>query len=97
MPTVITFYWFEREDYDFVRRLIPNDNHLPGSFDQWEQSARKQIAQLQARGIKICKIMVYPKEYSAYCQARGMSPSIATLGTFVMESSKKRCKSSGAG
>jgi hypothetical protein len=90
MATAIPFYWFERADYDFVRRLIPNDNHLPGSFDQWEQRARKQIAQLEARGVSICKIMVDPKEYSAYCEFRGMSPSVATLGTFVMELSEKR-------
>jgi hypothetical protein len=58
----------ERERYDFVRRLIPDDNHLPGSFDQWEQSARKQIAQLEACGINICKIMVVPEEYIAYAK-----------------------------
>jgi hypothetical protein len=79
MPSAIPLYWFEREDYDFVRRLIPNDNHLPGSFDQWEKSVRNQIAQLQARGITICKVMVDPKEYSAYCEVKGVNPSIATL------------------
>jgi hypothetical protein len=45
---------------------------------------------LEARGISICKIMVDPKEYNAYCEARGMSPSVATLGNFVMELSGKR-------
>jgi hypothetical protein len=90
MATAIPFYWFERADYDFVRHLIPNDIHLPGSFDQWEQSARKQIAQLEERAISICTIMVDPEEYSAYCEVSGMSPSGATLGTFVMELSEKR-------
>jgi hypothetical protein len=54
MATAIPFYWFAREDYDLVRRLIPNDNHLPGSFDQWEQSARKQIAQLEGGCPALC-------------------------------------------
>jgi hypothetical protein len=26
-------YWFEREHCDLVRRLMPTDKHLPGSFD----------------------------------------------------------------
>ena len=85
MKSAIPFYWFERDDYERVRRLIPNDRHIPDSFDEWEQSAIKQIAQLEARGISIRKIMVDPQEYNAYCEVRGMSPSIATLGTFVME------------
>ena len=90
MTRAVPFHWFEREDYDLIRRLIPNDKQLPGSFDQWEQGANKQIAQLEARGISIRKIMVDPKKYTVYCEVRGMSHSIATLGAFVMEVSRER-------
>jgi hypothetical protein len=89
MAKAIPFYWFEREDYDLVRRLIPNDRHLPGSFDQWERNATKEIAQLEARGISVRKVMVDPREYAAYCGARGMGHSIATLGRFVVDASKE--------
>ena len=88
MMSAIPFYWFQRDDYERVRRLIPNDRHIPDTFDDWEQSAIKQIAQLEARGISIRKIMVDPQEYSVFCEVRGMAASIATLGTFVMERSR---------
>ena len=89
MAKSIPFYWFEREDYELVRRLIPNDRHFPGSFDQWERNAIKEIAQLEACGISVRRVMVDPREYAAYCDARGMSHSIATLGTFVIDASKE--------
>ena len=89
MAKAIPFYWFEREDYDLVRRLIPNDRHLPGSFDQWEGNAIKEIAHLEACGISVRKVMVDPREYAAYCDAKGISHSIATLGTFVVDASKE--------
>jgi hypothetical protein len=85
MMKAIPFYWFEREDYEQVRCLIPNDKQIPASFDQWEQGALKQISQLEARGIPIRKIMVDPQEYGAYCGVRGIAPSIATLGAFILE------------
>jgi hypothetical protein len=85
----IPFYWFERDDYERVRRLIPNDKQIPGSFEDWEQVATKQIAELEARGIEIRKVVVDPTEYSLFCEANGLERCIASLGTFVVERSPK--------
>jgi hypothetical protein len=85
----IPFYWFEREDYERVRCLIPNDKQIPGSFDEWEEAATKQIAELEARGIDIRKVIVDPTEYSVFCEANGLERCIASLGTFVVERSRK--------
>jgi hypothetical protein len=89
MMRPIPLYWFNRDDYERVRRLIPNDKQIPDSFDEWEQAATKQIAELELRGVPIRKVMVDPTEYSVFCEVKGLDRCIATLGTFVMERSRK--------
>jgi hypothetical protein len=89
MRRSIPFYWFERDDYERVRRLIPNDKQIPGSFEEWEQAATKQIAELEARGIDIRKVIVDPTEYSVFCEVNGLERCIASLATFVVERSRK--------
>jgi hypothetical protein len=88
MTRSIPFYWFEPDDYQQVRRLIPNDKQIPCSFEEWEEAATKQIAELEARGIEIRKVIVDPTEYSVFCESNGLERCIASLGTFVLERSR---------
>jgi hypothetical protein len=89
MARTVPFYWFREQDYDYIRGLIPNDPHLPASFAQWQQVANKQLAQIKAGGAAIQKIDVDPREFVAYCKAKGIEHSIAALGAFVLEQAKR--------
>jgi len=84
MTKAIPFYWFREKDYDCIRDLIPNDSHLPASFGQWEQ-ANKQVAQIEACGATIRRVVVEPQQFAAYCKRRGIDHSIAALGAFVLD------------
>jgi hypothetical protein len=81
----IPLYWFRPEDYEGFRRLIPNDSHLPASFDQWELKANNQVAQMEALGVGVQKVLVDSTEFAAYCRATGLNPSIAILASFVFD------------
>ena len=81
--------WFERENYDAIKRLI-TDESMPNSFEQWLEAATKQISELTAAGIGVEKVVINPKEFAAWCRASGVDHNFATLGAFTVAIARKQ-------
>lgn len=76
--------WFTRDEYDALRRLLPNVDNLPNTFDEWSEATAKQIAELESHGIIAEKAIIHPQEFAAWCRASGLDCSLATLGAFTV-------------
>ena len=66
--------WINREGYDAIKRFTPNDPGLPDTFDEWLKHASEQIANLEANGIVVEKVIIDPQELATYCRASGIEP-----------------------
>jgi hypothetical protein len=78
------FAWFSREDYDAIKGLSPNDPDLPDTFDEWLELATQQVANLEANGVAVKKVVINSQEFSAYCRACGVDPNGALRGAFAV-------------
>lgn len=58
--------WFRREDYQRIRE-ISHDQMIP-IFEQWEAKMTKLLAEQQAPGIILEKVIVDPDELLAFAQ-----------------------------
>ena len=76
--------WFRREDYDAIRRLIPNEPNLPNTFDEWFEAATRQAQKLNVPHAVIRKTIINPKEFAAYCNASGVDHSWTILIAFAV-------------
>jgi hypothetical protein len=65
--------WYRREDYVRVREIMDDRDVLPRTFDEWERTAKEQLAELAARGIEITPVIVDPDEFLAYCEREKLS------------------------
>jgi len=81
--------WFRSEDYEAIRRLIPNETELPPTFEEWREAAQEQIAELSAAGIGVRKAFINPYEFSRWCQASGVDHNMETLRSFAVVVDRK--------
>ncbi len=75
--------WFEREDYDSFKALVPDDPDFPDTFDEWLKLASEQAAKYEARG-GFEKVIVNPQEFAVWCRASGLDANSTTLGAFAV-------------
>ncbi len=75
--------WFERKDYEAIKRLMPDEPNLYNSFEEWLEKANKNVEKLEARGFVVRKTKIDPEEFAAYCAKAGQDCNGATLGAFV--------------
>jgi hypothetical protein len=79
--------WFSPSNYDAVRREAEDDLGLPGTYIEWLDLATKEIAELEARGRTVIKVVVVPDQFARYCEACGQKQNAAMLAAFVAEKS----------
>jgi hypothetical protein len=58
--------WFRREDYQRIREI--SDDQMIASFDEFETKMTKRLAQIEAPGTIIEKVIVDPDELLAFAR-----------------------------
>jgi len=76
--------WFERDDFEAMRRLLPDMPEFAGTFEDWLQGADQRVAEFEARGDRVVKVIVKPKDYVEWCARCGLDYDFASLGAFVV-------------
>ncbi len=82
------FPWFLRKDYDIFKRLSQNDSGLPDTFEEWREFAEKQIAEYEANGIAIKKVVIHPHEFAGYCDATGLNRNRVARDAFAVKANR---------
>lgn len=64
--------WYMREDYAALLGVMVDGHVLPRSYDDWLKKAEEAERQFKARGIRIVRVVIDPKAFPIWCQARGL-------------------------
>jgi hypothetical protein len=86
--------WFRREDYDAFKKLSPDEYNLPDTFDEWEEIANKQVAEIDATGGLVEKVIVNPQEFALWCKASGVEPNGPSRAAFAIQKDARQQKGS---
>jgi hypothetical protein len=73
--------------------LSPTEYNLPDTFDEWNEIATKQAAQMEANGMIVEKVIINPQEFALWCEARnvkadGCACRKSNPDIFVMQSAE---------
>lgn len=91
MPTIsIAAAWFRRQDYDAVKALAPHDPNLPDAFDEWLDLATQQLAQLEAEGVVVEKVVVEPRQFAAWCRRRKVEPDQHARAAYAVDRARRQ-------
>jgi hypothetical protein len=77
--------WFRREDYAAIKALSPGEYNLPDTFDEWNEIATKQVAEMESNGIVVEKVIIVPQEFAQWCKARNVKPDGPSRARFAIE------------
>lgn len=72
-----------REDYEAIKRLMPDEPYLCDTFQQWLEKVNKEITELQASDLVARKTIINHKQFTAYCAQAGQNCNIVMLGAFA--------------
>jgi hypothetical protein len=77
--------WYRREDWLRIREIMDDGGQFPLNFDEWEKTAKRQLADTKSQGIIIKPVTLDPDEFLAFCNANGTSCSGEMRGKFVID------------
>ena len=73
------------EEYDAFVRLVPDDEHLPRSYDEWLQRSARLAAERSARGENPKDVVIHSEEFAYFCLAQRREPSYGLLEELAAE------------
>jgi len=65
--------WYRREDYDRILAIMDDAEEFPSSFEEWEDTARRQIDGMRSHGAVIQQIFLDPNQFLAFCEKKGLA------------------------
>jgi hypothetical protein len=71
--SIVGIPWYERADYDSLRRIFIDRDKLPELFDQWLQLAEDLLNQFRKSGQAFRKVPIDPATFPAWCANRGLN------------------------
>jgi hypothetical protein len=86
MTRVVPLIKIVPEEYDAFVRLIPGDERLPRSYDEWLRRSAHLAAESDARGDNVRAVAIHSEEFAYYCLAKGgRDPTYALLEELAAE------------
>ena len=77
--------WFRREDYPAIKALSPTEYNLPDTFDEWNEIATSQVAEMESNGMLVEKVIINPQEFALWCKTRNVKPDGPSRARFAIE------------
>ncbi len=76
--------WFNTaEDYDAVRRVMPNLETLSSSFDEWQKGALELIEKMEKADIVVRQVVIDPVKLASWRLNCGIDDDEIAFGQFV--------------
>lgn len=72
------------QEYDSFLKAVPNDEHLPGTYDDWIKRSAEDDAHCIANGEVIKEVVVRYEEFARHCRSTGQQPSYYVLMAFAV-------------
>ena len=59
--------WYRREDYQRIREIVVDGSKFPAEFDEWRETAKKQVKDAKLAGLIIKAVFIDPDDFLAFC------------------------------
>jgi hypothetical protein len=89
----VGFAWYQREDYPRIREIMVDRDKMHDTYDEWLADFERGELALVLEGHKVVRIVIDPREFPAWCLARGLSPSADARSRFTAEATRTRFES----
>ncbi len=80
---VVGIAWFDREQWERLCQVVPDRSQLDDSFEEWEASALRSLAEMKTRGLKVKSVSVQVSELVQWCDARKLPVDGAARAQYV--------------
>ena len=67
---VLRFAWYDEEQWELLCALVPDRGELDDTYEQWEQSARQAVCDIESSGRKVECVYVDVLAMSEWCGER---------------------------
>jgi hypothetical protein len=76
--------WYRRQDYNRIREIMDDGNRFPATFNEWEKTAKSQVARAAAHVITIKPVILDPEEFVAFCDGQKIPRGSKERGMFAV-------------
>lgn len=77
--------WFLRDDYQRIRKIMDDGYKMPLTFDEWEKTAKRQMADAAKLGFTINPIILNSEEFAAFCRNKKIPRGSKERALFAIE------------
>jgi len=82
---VLRFAWFDEEQWNLLCALVPDRGELDDTYEQWEQSARQAVREIESSGRKVERVSVDVLAMSEWCSERKIPPTGPARAEYVAQ------------
>ncbi len=75
--------WFDREQWERLCQVVPDRAQLDDTFEEWEASARRALADLRAQGVKVKAVSLRVSEFVQWCDEQNLPTDSAARAQYV--------------
>jgi hypothetical protein len=69
MRHVVGIAWFRADQWNRLRDVSSDRDHMEADYEDWRTNAEKQLAELRLQGLEVRKIHVDLDEFVAWCKS----------------------------
>lgn len=77
--------WYREEDWPEIKRIMSDAYKLHATYAEWFKSATAGEQHLKQQGIIVERVYIDPREFPAWCRARGLNADAAARMRFGNE------------
>ena len=85
MSVAIGFPWFDRGDYEELRRMFSDGERLPSAFDEWLLAATEALSLFRAQRLAVVQVRIEPRAFRAWCRERNLRADYKARHQFTAE------------
>ena len=80
---VLRFAWFDEEQWKLLCALVPDRGELDDTYEQWQQSARAAVREIESSGRTVERVLVNVLAMSEWCRERNLPLTGAARAEYV--------------
>ena len=67
---VLRLAWYDEEQWQLLCALVPDRNALDDTYEQWQQSARQAVREIESSGRTVERVSINVLAMSEWCRER---------------------------
>ena len=82
---VLRLAWYDEEQWQLLCALVPDRNALDDTYEQWQQSARQAVREIESSGRKVECVSINVVAMSEWCRERNVPLTGAARAEYVAQ------------